>query len=317
MGDKLRFIKEIYRRFSIRESLVFLFFLVLASLIWYGHAMNSVRSARLPVTVVYKGIPEDILFSDTLPEVIYIEARDAGKRLKAYRGNLDVTFDLSSQIKGESGQVHVSADLLRNSINTILQGTTKLQLIQPEQISGSYYRQHSKKVPVRLQYAAVPAAQYQLVGEPQIKPKKINIFGSRQQLDTIKAVETNLLTINEIKDTVQATTTLNVPAGIRVIDTEVSATFIAEQFTEKVLTLPIVAHCVPGKTHLKLFPSEATVHLRVGIAHFNDVDERNVEVYCDFPQAPADKLPLNIKCNCPYVTYSRCTPTSVEFLIEK
>ena len=70
MGERLRIIGERMRRFSFRESLIFVFFLVLASLIWYGHAMNSVRSAKLPVTVVYKGIPEEILFSDTLPEVI-------------------------------------------------------------------------------------------------------------------------------------------------------------------------------------------------------------------------------------------------------
>ena len=305
------------RRFSFRESLIFVFFLVLASLIWYGHAMNSVRSAKLPVTVVYKGIPEEILFSDTLPEVIYIEARDAGRRLKAYRGHLEVTFDLAAQIHGESGHVAISADLLRNSINTILQGTTKLQTIHPEHIHGDYYRQNSKRVPVRLQFTATPAVQYQLVGEPQIEPQQVTIFGAKSRLDAIKTIETLPLEVADIKDTLRTTASLHVPEGVRVQDTEIGVTFVAEQFTEKVLTLPIATHGVPGNTHLRLFPSEAAVHLRIGITHFNDLDKHDVEVYCDYPQAPAEKLQLKVKCTNPYVTYSRCTPSSVEFLIEK
>ena len=120
------------QRLTLQESLVFLFFLALASLIWYGHAMNSVRNAMLGVSVSYKGIPDNIVFSDTLPDVIYVEVRDAGKRLKSYGNHLEVSFDLSNQIIGHQGEVNITTDLIRNSITTILQGTTKLQNIQPE-----------------------------------------------------------------------------------------------------------------------------------------------------------------------------------------
>lgn len=304
-------------RFSFRETLIFLFFLLLASLIWYGHAMNSVRSATLPVTINYKGIPDNILFDEPLPSVVHIEVRDAGRRLKAYRNTLDLTFDITEQLSQESGEVHIPADLLRNGINTILQGTTKLQNITPEQLSGAYFHQHSKKLPVRLVANVTPATQYQLVGDPVVQPQRLNVFGRKSLLDSLTCIYTVPLTAEDIKDTVQLTTTLDVPDGARVVDKNVRVTYVAEQFTEKTLTKPIIARHVPEGTHLRLFPSEVTVFLRIGVAHFNDIDDNDVRVTCDFPKEPTDKLPLHIECGNPYVTYSRCNPANVEFLIEK
>ena len=308
---------HILKRFSFRESLVFVFFLLLAGLIWYGHAMNSVRSATLPVRMNYRGIPDDILFSDSLPDVIYIEVRDAGKRLKAYGNNLELTPDLSAQIKGDNGTAHLSTDQLRNSINTILQGTTKLQTLTPEQINASYFRQRSKVVPVQLQANFTPATQYQLIGEPDVQPTTLTIYGQQAQLDTISAVTTQPLTLHDIKDTLHTTVLLALPAGVRTNNDTVSVTFVAEQFTEKEFLLPVQTHHLPHGVHLRLFPAEVAVYLRVGVAHFNDISEQDVEVYCDYPTTPAEKLPVHVKATNPYISLTRTNPASVEFLIEK
>lgn len=300
-----------------RETLVFLFFLLLAGLIWYGHAMSSVRSATLPVTIHYKGIPDNILFDEPLPGVVHIEVRDAGRRLKAYRNTLELTFDVTEQLTHDSGEVHITANQLRNGINTLLQGTTKLQNISPEQLYGKYFRQHSKKVAVHLTANVSPATQYQFVGEPAVQPQRVNVFGRKEQLDTLSSLNTLLLKAEDIKDTVVLTTTIAVPEGLRVVDNNVRVTYVAEQFTEKVLTKPIIPRHVPGGTHLRLFPNEVTVFLRVGVAHFNDINDNDVRVICEFPKAQTDKLPLQVECSNPYVTYSRCNPANAEFLIEK
>jgi YbbR domain-containing protein len=228
-----------------------------------------------------------------------------------------LTFDVSTQLKQDSGHVQIPADLLRNGINTLLQGTTKLQNITPEQLGGTYFRQHSKKVPIRLNASVSPATQYQIIGEPILQPQRVNVFGRKAQLDTLSRISTQLLMAENIKDTVVLTATLNVPEGLRVVDNTIQVSYVSEQFTEKVLTKPIIARHVPEDTHLRLFPSEVTVSLRVGVAHFNEIDDNDVHVYCDYPRNGEEKLTLEVKCHNPYVTYSRCNPASVEFLIEK
>ena len=318
MRQRLRnSLKRLWQAFSFRETLIFLFFLLLTGLVWYGHAMNSVRSATLPVKITYNGIPDNVLFSEALPSSVQIELRDAGSRLRAYSRNMELTFDISSQIGDENGIVSISQDQLRNSINTLLQGTTKLQNVSPEQIRGAYFRQHSKEVPIVLRAKASPATQYQFIGAPQLEPQTVIVFGQSHQLEELQALETDLFTISDIKDTVSFFATIATPEGLRVANEQVKVTYITEQFTEKVFTMPILPKHVPEGVYLRLFPAEVTVHLRVGVAHFNEISESDVQVWCDYPTSQTDKLTPQVKCSNPYVTLSRCTPASVEFLIEK
>ena len=318
MPQRLRnSLKRLWQTFSFRETLIFLLFLILAGLIWYGHAMNSVRGATLPVKITYNGIPDNVLFGTPLPDCVQIELRDAGSRLHAYGHNLELTFDLSAQLQDENGTVTISQDQLRNSINTLLQGTTKLQSVTPELLQASYYRQHSKQVPIKLIADATPAAQYQFIGEPQLSPSHITVFGQRHLLDSLQEVTTCPITVPNIKDTLITTATLDLPEGLRVVSPNIRVMFITEQFTEKTFTLPIIARHVPEDTHLRLFPAEVTVHLRIGVAHFNDISEKDVQVWCNYPTTHTDRLFPKVKCTNPYVTFSRTTPASVEFLIEK
>ncbi len=314
----LHIIKSYWQRFSWGELFIFCTFVVFATLIWYAHAMSSVRSAIVPVAVTYSGVPENVLLSDSLPKTIHLELRDAGRRLKVYGTNpLSFSFNIGEQIKGEAGTFTLSSDVIHHAVNSLLQGTTKLQAIIPEQIVGSYTRQHSKKVPIRLVTDITPAAQYQLVGSPTLLTDKVTIFGSTKQLSTVDTVSTELLELKDLKDSVTTTIALTPIPNIRFAQNEVSVQVIAEQFTEKVFVKPISTKHVPEGKFLRLFPTEVTVMLRVGVAHFNDIDEQEVEITCDYPKTEMDKLPVHISCSNPFVTTMRTNPAAVEFLIEQ
>jgi len=306
------------RRFSLRETLLFLLFVVLAGFIWYGHAMSSVRSATLPIRIVYKDVPKAVVFDTPLPEVLYVEVRDAGRRLHAYSQNpLELTFDLGSQINDRSGSVSVPADVIRNSLNSVLQGTTKIQNVTPEQISGEYYRQHSKTVPVRWTGSLTPAVQYQLVGEPELSTREVTVFGKGASVDTLKVVYTEPVMVTDVRDTMTFTVALAPITDVRMVTESIEVTAVAEQFTEKVIKTPLKVLNVPHGLHMRLFPAEVEVVLRVGVSHFNDIAETEVKAQCHYPTEMADKLPVEVICQNPYVTRTRSIPASVEFLIEK
>lgn len=311
-------LRKIRNRFSVREICVFACFVVFASLIWYAHAMSSVRSAVVPVAVTYSGVPDDVLLSDSMPTTIHLELRDAGRRLNLYGTNpLAFSFNIGEQIKGESGSIVLSADVIHHAVNSLLQGTTKLQSISPEQINGTYTRQHGKKVPVRLVADITPAPQHQLVGQPVLKTQKVTIYGSSEQLSQVDSVATQVLVLKDVKDSAATRVRLEEIPGIRFEQNEVEVQIVTEQFTEKVVTKSVIAKNVPEDAHLRLFPTEVSVMLRIGVTHFNEIDEKDVEVSCDFPSKPTDKLPLHVTCRSPYVTLTRCNPAAVEFLIEQ
>ena len=311
--------KRLMPRHTLRELLTFACFFVLASIVWYGYSMGAVRSMIVPVSLSYSGISPIIQCEDTLPSTIYVEIRDAGQRLTVYRKRpLQLEIDIQDQVKNEQGTIHIASDVLRNSITNLLQGTTKLQLITPDNISCSYHRQHKKSVPVRLNTTFVPLTQYQLVEKPKLLTSSITVYGDLEAIESIDEIETAPITITDVKDTLIADVPIVVPKGLSVNKNSISVQVISEAFTEKVISVPVQVVDVPKGENIRIFPNEVNVILRIGINHFSHLRDQQVKARCQYPtNHNQSRLPIIIECNNKYVTHKRSTPASVEYIIEK
>ncbi|MGN0234698.1 MAG: hypothetical protein ACI4BD_00055 [Paludibacteraceae bacterium] len=317
---------EIWARLRVRvrqtewkDVLTFLFFVALATALWFGHAMQSVRNARVTVPIHYAGIPQDAYFDhDRLPAALKIEVRDAGKRLRMYQVNPpELTIDLSSQMQSESGTVRISSDVLRRSLTDLLQGTSKLVSAEPEQISVEYVRQKEKTVPVLLRSEFVPATEYQLVGEPQVLQQETKVYGTEEQLASLRAIATEDRLLTDLRDTVILVLALQAPEGIRLTQDSVQVQVITERYTEKPFRLPIVPEEVREEERLRVFPQEVSVTVRIGLSRFSEVTEEDFTVTCPYPTATDNKLPIRVECRSPYVTNLRFFPQEAEFIVER
>lgn len=311
---------QVVRRIHWRDVLTFLFFVLLATGLWYGHAMQSVRNATISVRLSYTGIPEEIgLQGKGLPTALRVEVRDAGMRLRSYQANpLHLSIDLASQVKDNEGTIRISSDVLRRSVTDMLQGTSKLVQVTPEEIVCNYYRQQERVVPVVWEGVLTPAAEYQLVGTPELLQKSVRIYGQKEQIAGVKQIATDTAVLTQIKDTVLQRLALHAPKGIRLATDSVTLQVISERFTEKMFRLPLQVEGVPANEHIRLFPHEVEATIRVGISHFAEVNERDVRVYCTYPaNSKAEKLGVHIRYSNPYITNARVYPNEVEFIIEK
>ena len=318
--------KEIWVRVRVRvektewkDVLTFLFFVALATVLWFGHAMQSVRNARVIVPIHYAGIPEDAYFDHgRLPATLKIEVRDAGKRLRMYQVNPpELTIDLSSQMQSESGTVRISSDVLRRSLTDLLQGTSKLVSAEPEQISMEYVRQEEKRVPVMLRGEFVPAAEYQLVGSPTLLQQELSVYGTEEQLASLKAIATEDSLLTELRDTCLLVLALDAPEGIRLTQDSVQVQVITERYTEKQFRLPIKPAEVRDGEQLRVFPQEVSVTVRVGLSHVSEVTEEDFSVTCPYPTLHDNKLPIRVDCRSPYSSNLRFFPQEAEFIVER
>ena len=199
------------------DILTFLFFVLLATALWYGHALQSVRNATIPVIVSYAGIPENVgIEKNRLPDTLLVDVRDAGYRLHTYRTERpQLTIDLSNQIHGDKGTIRISSDVIRRSITDILQGTSKLQSVTPEQIVCNYYRQDERLLPIEWDGSVQPAREYYMAGDPKLSPEYVKVYGRKDVLDTIRVIHSEWVALSELKDTTVARVALQVPKGPR------------------------------------------------------------------------------------------------------
>ena len=300
-----------------RDILTFLLFLVLAALLWYGHAMQSVRNTRVPVLVHYTGKPGTIgLGAPGLPDTVMIEVRDAGARLNTYhRSPLRLTIDLRSYIHGEKGTIHVPSDALRRSISDILQGTSRLIESSPEEISCPYFTEQEKTVPLLFDGEISLASEYQLVEGPTLLRSSVKIYGQDKMLRKVDTLYTQHQVLQDLSDTTLMRVVLAVPQGMRTDMDSVDLRIIAERFTEKKFTLPLHVIGVPEGYTIHLYPKEVEVSVRVGISHFAQVQPQDIRAVCTYSPDRKDKLDVELQYNKPYITFAWAYPSVVEYLL--
>lgn len=301
-----------------KDTLTFLLFLVLSTVIWFGHALTSMRNARVPVKLVYTGVPDNVTLSDSTPRQLTIVVRDAGSRLHKYysQQQMSLEIDLANQITRREGVFRVSSETIRQSLTNQMPGTSKLQQVTPEHIEGHYYREQEKTVPLVLQCRATAKKQCELLYEPFCEQKNIRIYGQRSALDTVNAIYTEAVAIVDVEDTIRQAVRLLLPENVRSVEETVLVEVAAARFTEKRFHAPVHAHGVPENSTLRLFPNEVEVNLQVWMSHFGEINPSDVEVYCRMPKHGAKTATVEVKYTNPYIMSARVKPSVLEFIIE-
>lgn len=300
------------------EILTFVFFLVLATLLWYGHAMQSVRTTEVPVLIQYTGKPGQIGLGTRLPDTILIEVRDAGAQLNMYhRDPLRLTIDLRTYIHGEKGTIYIPSDALRRSIGDILQGTSLLIDTKPAEIRCPYFTEQEKTVAIAFDSEVLPAKEYQLVGTPKLLTKKVKLYGQDKALSGIDTLYTQYMPLTGLTDTTLIRMPLVIPQGMRAEVDSVEVRIITERFTEKKFQLPVRVQNVPQGYRIRLFPNEVEVNVRMGIRHFAEVQESDIKVTCTYSPERTDKLDVELSYTNPHITAAWAYPGVVEYLLEQ
>ena len=302
-----------------RDVLTFLLFVVIATIVWYGHAMQSVRNTRVPVLIQYTGKPDAIgLKAPGLPDTVMIEVRDAGARLNTYhRDPLRLTIDLHSYIHGEKGRIYIPSDALRRSISDILQGTSRLIETAPEDITCDFFTEQERNVCLAFRGTLKTANEYQLVGQPTLSRKRMKIFGDEQSILAIDTLYTEYQELTEVTDTMNIRCAIDAPEGIRLEDDSVDLRIIAERYTEKKFSVPVHIRGIPEGYRIRLFPKEVEVSVRVGMNHFGQVKAGDIHASCTYSPERTDKLDVDITYTNPYITAAWAYPGVVEFILEQ
>lgn len=301
------------------DALVYLLFVLMATVIWFFNAFSTRRTVTLTIPVTYTHMPEDYIFVNPPVDHIRISLEDEGIDLFHNRERqYTLSFDLSDYIHGEEDSFVIPLDDVRQAIAQQLVGDAALLAFAPEVITGSYTRQHEKQVPVIYTGHVKPAAQHQLCGEAEIHPRIVHVYGNEQVLHSIERVETYPVDYEGVQDTFRTRLALVCPPGVRLMPDSVQLSVVSELFTERTMVLPIRTPdlSASGRT-LHLFPEQASVTLRIGTAWFNTISEQDIHVYVDAPKATTDRLTVHVESTNPHITHLRVKPQEVEYLIER
>lgn len=311
-------LKQLWIWMLRKDVFVYLLFVGLATLFWWGRAMSSQREITIKLPITYSDIPAEVVFNHPLPSHLEITIRDNGRQLRQVQHTkLNITISLADKFESSNDRLFLPTDFIRPKVQDVLPGSTIIQQIRPEEITSSYYIEDAKTLPIALHASWTLAEQYQLITPPQLNPSSVTIYGSQSTINAIDSIYTDSMFIENISGVVYKAVGLRLPQGVRTQISTTEVTWQTEQFTDKSFVIPIEVEGLPSNEIMHLFPKTTTITARVGISQFATISPQDFRAVCQYPNQAQNTLDVRIICNNPHVTLIRSNIREVEYIIER
>jgi len=317
------FTQKLKSFFFSKDILSFLLFLALSAVFWFVHALGKERETTLLVPIHYIGVPVNVAITNSPPREIQISVKDQGLQLLAYsKGKMPpLIIDLSRTFYNK-GKILITPDQLSGRVGRYmhLQSTTSILEVHPDSILIQYEKLCEKNLPVELVSSIELYDQYMLSDKISINPSRVDVYGPKHILDTMKSVRTELVQYKDLKDTISTTCRLKPVKMLRYSTNSIKLNIFVEAFTERKVQIPITSINCPPNLSIRTFPAFVIATYTVGLSYFRILNPNDFEVYLDYNDLKSNiqsKQNLRIKNNVSYISNIRISPQEVEFILEQ
>lgn len=265
MWRALEKVRNLLLRILNKQFLIFLFFLILSSVFWLIMTLNETYEKEMTIPLRLAGVPRKVVITDEPDSVVRFTVRDKGYMIAAYLADAPfrpLFFDFSVYSDGK-GSGSISAADIQKQIYQQLSKSSKILSIKNDRVRFFYNYGLCKKVPVRLSGTVRPRKNYYLAGT-RFYPDSVTVYASKSLLDSIHAVYTQRIDIENFTDRKVVNIGLRRITGAKLIPDKVRAEFVADVLIEESVLVPIDCINLPDDKVLRTFPGSVEVRFIVG-----------------------------------------------------
>lgn len=305
-----------------RELLIFLFFLFIAAGFWLIQTLDRTYEMDIPIRWQMEGVPNEVVLTSEPEECIKVRVKDKGTALLNYklsRGFFPVVFNFPDYANRKE-IFHIPTAHLNRQISTQLFTSSKIISIKPDTLLFIYASAASKKVPVRLEGQVSAALKYYIT-DTIIQPDSVLVYAPSRLLDTLTAIDTEVINLPELTEKKSYTVPLMKQRGMKIVPDAVDLNFGVDMYAEKSLEVPVVGVNFPSDKAFRSFPSKVKVTFQVGLKDFSEIKESDFKVlvsYDELLKLGNNKYRVVLKTlPSKKIQNIRIYPEEVDFLIEQ
>ena len=237
---------------------------------------------------------------------------------KMNAGNKSVTVDL--QTLEDKSYVVLSSQL--DQINSKRESGLQITRFTPDKLYFDFSNRKVKRIPVRLITAVKYQRQFAQSDNITIKPAYVIINGPSNVIDKITEWRSDTLKLDSVGETVNTLVNLQAvtEGNLSVYPKNVQVTIPVDEFTEKVLEVPVKLVNNRSYEDVKIFPQKVKVTFTTSLSSYKAIDE-------DFFEATADLdlwrlhgykvLPVVLSKIPEYCRIVKIEPQNIDFIIKK
>jgi len=321
MGDFYQTFKQFLFSNLNKQFLIFIFFIILSAVFWLMMTLNETYEKELKVPARIVNIPKNTVLTSTPVDTMRVTIRDKGWQLLAYmygenRPEIAINhkyFDL-----GNGGGIVSQADIKR-LIDQQLQNSSKIISIKPEKLEFFYNNGERKRVPVHWTGRVVPEQLY-YISHVQYSSDSVDVYASREKLDSIQVIYTEPLNYNDFRDTLKVQCKLVHPSDVKVVPENISIYFLTDVLTEESIDVPIQCINLPPNKMLRTFPSKVRVNFVAGVGKIKELRPEDFTVIADYKeieQKKSEKCNIYLRDFPQGVSRTNLSVKQVDYLIEE
>ncbi|MBO7463260.1 MAG: YbbR-like domain-containing protein [Bacteroidales bacterium] len=324
------FLYRLKRKRFNKNTLTYLVMTVIALTFWFINKISSTITTEANFKVEYYGLPNNsMLVPGITTDMLRITISARGGVLLTHRGDyspirIDLSkLDIRTFPESDSTLKFVTDDDIKTQVEAQIPDNYKFKSLKPDTIKLDFGIMSHIKVPVKLDYDISCEKQYRLASAPQLQPDSITIGGPALIIDTITAINTERLVLNNLKESTVQKVRFLIPDGIDCPLTSTDASINVEKFTENAVEVPIRTVNVPDTVTLRFFSQKATIRFNVGWSNYNKITREMFAAEIDFNDLLGFNRPqfltvrITKKPEDMGVTNITISPETVEYIIEK
>lgn len=322
--SETRKIKAFFKRQKWKEVFTFMFFLCLSLGFWYLQTLQDEYEIEIVIPVKYKNIPADKVLTGNNPKKIAVKVRDRGTILINYswfRTFAPIEVNVKELQRGAKNRMNVSQKIIEANISKQLIASTSLISIEPSSIQVEYDDLLNKKIPVVADVSVTTEAGFQVSDKLSVTPSEVRVYAGRAVLDSLSAVRTIALRLEEINETKTYKLSLQKIDGVRYEPQEVNVKIPVEEYTEKRLNLSIQCDSLPDNYVLHVFPATVEVLCNLPLSRFKELSETDFEISLPFEEFKKNrdvgKVPIRLTKQPDWLSGAILKPEVVEYILEQ
>ncbi|MDN3723878.1 CdaR family protein [Aequorivita sp. SDUM287046] len=265
----------------------FLLFLLLATSFWILTKFSREFTSSMTAKIKYENIPETAALADNNAKEITFDLTANGFEILFYKFKQPtITVPVTKYYANDKGLFTISRSELLRMVSANFNRNLAIKNLSIEELTVHLDPIVLKRVRVAAKTDIKFKNGFKAVDSIRLIPDSITISGPSGSLKNINAIETELISINNVEKNIAETVKVVSPGNeiVSIKPNKVEFQLVVAEFSQGQFTLPVEVINLPPDMNVKMVPNAVSVTFDVSVNDFASISKDSFRVVCDYSQ---------------------------------
>lgn len=296
MSQRIEHIKEIIHSRKGKNTITFLVFLVISSVLWIVQSLNDEAQRDIRLAVKLTNVPDSVVRISPVPNFINVNVRSRGTTLLRYIFNTspEMNIDYRNYISGN--KIDINDASLKTYFRNKLGSSTQIISVNPDSIVILFTSSRGVEIPVKVDAQVEPGPQYAIIGKVRSLTDSVKLYSLDNAAEKIASISTQPIVLNNVSSSQTLRVPLITPPNTRAIPDSVDVRVEVESLVSKKREIEIRTINVPDDVNLVLLPRQIDVYYMVPMSVYKSSEaDPKIVIQADYNSIalnPTNKIPV-------------------------